>query len=202
MVQDKKKDCPKCLGAGWVKAEKSVRHGFIGLMYPTREAWLGRLRPHLHDVALMAGQVHVQDFDGYPWLENVQRLAANYRRIAVFLNLPTLSQLLVTKVYEVMACGTFLMTPFIEDDGEPNCDQFVHGQHLAYYRQGDFPRIRDLAFRFGREDEAREEIARAGCVEVLKKHSLTARMEKVLEVMGERKKQVESVKEIAECVQP
>jgi hypothetical protein len=88
---------------------------FIGLMYPKRVEFLNCLAPHLGDIPLRIGNVQVQDLSGIRIRETAGLYAANLRSIRIFVNLPTLSQLAVTKVYEVQACGAFLITPAIAE---------------------------------------------------------------------------------------
>lgn len=88
---------------------------FIGLVYPKRAEFLRRLAPYLKGMDLRIGNVQVQDLSGIRVRETVHLYAENLRRIKVFVNLPTLSQLAVTKVYEVLASGTFLITPAIAE---------------------------------------------------------------------------------------
>src|SRR5262249_50935863 len=71
--------------------------GFIGLMYPKRQAFLKELEPHLkrNGLKLVHGNVQVLDVDGVNPRKTAELYAANIRRMKVFLNLPTLSQLAV-----------------------------------------------------------------------------------------------------------
>src|SRR5580698_6188037 len=90
---------------------------FIGLLYDKRKAYLHALTRH-RTPPIMCGNVQVIDMDGFQFEESARRLASDYRRIKLFLNLPALSRLLVTKLYEVMACGTFIATPELNtEDG-------------------------------------------------------------------------------------
>jgi len=61
------------------------------------------------------GNIQVHDLGGVRVRETALLYADNLRQIKVFVNLPTLSQLAVTKVYEALACGTFLITPAITE---------------------------------------------------------------------------------------
>ena len=60
--------------------------------------------------------------------------AEAYASTQVFVNLPAWSRLLVTKVTEVMACGTMLVTPAMDHPSAlGNMAQFEDGRHLVYY---------------------------------------------------------------------
>ncbi len=174
--------CPECAGVGHVPTKKTVNIGFIGLMYGPRADYAAKLAQHLHDVIIVAGKVQVVDLDGYPFEENAHRLAANYRRIKVFFNFPAMSQLLVTKVYEIMACGTMLVTPYVTGAGEHNLDVFEHTKHLVYYDPNNLAFINQVLREFQERDTDREFMALRGMREVHEKHSLRLRLEQMLQV--------------------
>ena len=178
----KKIICPECAGVGHVPTKKTVNIGFIGLMYGPRADYAAKLAQHLHDVIIVAGKVQVADLDGYPFEENAHRLAANYRRIKVFFNFPAMSQLLVTKVYEIMACGTMLVTPYVTGAGEHNLDVFEHTKHLVYYDPNNLAFINQVLREFQERDTDREFMALRGMREVHEKHSLRLRLEQMLQV--------------------
>jgi hypothetical protein len=91
---------------------KTIDAAFIGLLYPKRQAFLKELRAQ--GVDLVTGNVQVLEIDGVNPRKTAELYAENIRKIKVFVNLPTLSQLAVTKIYEVLACGTPVLTPKIE----------------------------------------------------------------------------------------
>lgn len=97
----------------WESPEKSVDAAFIGLLYPKRQAFLAELKKH--GVNLVTGNVQVLELGGINPRKTAELYAENIRKIKVFVNLPTLSQLAVTKIYEVLACGTMLLTPEVAD---------------------------------------------------------------------------------------
>lgn len=177
------RECPQCLGAGFTKNEKSIQAGFIGLLYPKRIAFLNNLAEHMkrgRDPALQIGRVQIMDIEGTPYEETARRLAANYRRIAVFLNMPHYSELMVTKVTEIMASGTFVMTPILSGPAERNCEPFKHGEHLVYYKPSNYPFLAQTMREFWEREELREKIALSGMMLVRERHSLKARVEDVL----------------------
>lgn len=107
-----------CMGceqfpANWPHTcKRDIDLAFIGLMYPKRQEFLAKLQPELdkHGLKLTIGNCMVQDIHGINIRKSAELYADTLRRIKVFLNLPSLSQLVVTKVYEVMACGALLVT--------------------------------------------------------------------------------------------
>lgn len=175
--------CDECYGSGFAAPHKDIPVGFIGLIYGKRKEYLIQLLRHLR-VPLHLGKVQVEDIDGVNLDDTVLRLAYNYCRCQIFLNLPSLSRLLVTKVLEVMACGTLLVTPVLDKEGEANMALFEHTKHLIYYKPTNMPFINQLL----REQLARPEqcavIGLAGMAEVRKNHNLTLRMEQIFSTMG------------------
>jgi hypothetical protein len=102
-------------------APKSIDAAFIGLLYPKRLAFLKELKAQ--GVNLVTGNVQVLELGGVNPRKTAELYAENIRKIKVFVNLPTLSQLAVTKIYEVAACSTPILTPEVSDmrnlDGLP-----------------------------------------------------------------------------------
>jgi Glycosyl transferases group 1 len=162
---------------------------FIGWIYEKRGRFLKALSQH--DIPpIRAGSVDIRDLGGYQAEESTRRMADNIRHVGVFFNMPALSQLLVSKVYEVMACGTFLLTPLLSQDRgiSNNTKLFESGRHLVYYRSSNLPYVAQLLREWssaGKEEE-REKIAATGCQEVHANHSLEKRLEVILEKCGVR----------------
>ena len=169
--------------------DKTWPVAFIGLRYEKRERFLSALSQH-NIPPIRIGNVVVKDLAGTDPNENVQRLASNYRRVGVFFNLPAMSRLLVTKIYEVMACGTFCMTPMLSDDkgANQNMKQFHDRKHLVYYRSANLVEVARGLREWSSEESTmfRESIAAAGCKEVHEKHNLKVRLETILEKLGVR----------------
>jgi spore maturation protein CgeB len=176
--------CGRCRGEGaeGEPEDRDIALGFVGSMYPKRAHYVKALSNHLKGIPLI-GSVIVEDIDGVQYRETAERLATNYRRIKIFLNLPSESRLLVSKVYEVMACGTFLMTPGLNQDAQENMGQFVDGRDIVFYKPSNLPYLAQMINEFVSNDAKRDAIAAAGYKEVRENHSLVKRMEKVLEVM-------------------
>jgi hypothetical protein len=102
--------------------EMAIEVGFIGLMYPKRARFVNELAPHLGDIKIayrtscqsergLIPAIGVWDFDGLNVRRSMQLLAETYRRIKVFVTFPSLSNVLVAKVLESLACGCLLVAP-------------------------------------------------------------------------------------------
>lgn len=179
--------CTACYGSGFADNLPDLGVGFIGGIYPKRQFFLQSFLKHCK-VPLHIGSVIVQDMDGINAHETALRLARNYRRCKVFLNFPSLSRLLVTKVIEVMACGTMLMTPMLDGDAACNMDVFESPKHLIYYAPKHLGFLNQTLQNLLEHEADRKRIALAGMAEVRKNHSLRSRLETMLEVMGVEKK--------------
>lgn len=101
---------------------KDIGVAFIGLMYPKRARFVQELMPHLGDIKIdfrygcnsdrgIVPAIAVYDFEGMNIRKSMQLLAETYRRIKVFVTFPSLSNVLVAKVLESMACGCRLVAP-------------------------------------------------------------------------------------------
>jgi hypothetical protein len=171
--------------SGTWNLSKDFDVAFIGLLYDKRKGYLHALSRHKIP-PIRCGSVQVIDMDGFQFEESARRLASNYRRIRLFFNLPAMSRLLVTKVTEVMACGTFLVTPGLntEDGSARNMDPFKSGEHLVYYRPSHPGGTAQLLNDYLGAPESREKIAAAGCAEVRAKHTLDIRLNEILAKLG------------------
>ena len=102
---------------------------FLGTMYQKRAEYVGRIGYPL---------VRMQSVSSPNVRTSFDLLADAYCSTKIFVNLPALSRLLVTKVTEVMACGTFLLTPRLDHHSAyRNMEPFEHGKHLVYYNPDD-----------------------------------------------------------------
>ena len=160
---------------------------FIGLIYEKRARFLNALKQHpIPPIGLK--KVHIEDVYGYQHEESMRRYAEGIRCIKVFLNLPALSRLLVTKVFEVMACGTMLMTPALPGEGgvSRNMLGFETFQHLIYYRSANLPALAKMLREYSSDEFVlkRLAIAQAGMREVHAKHRLDQRLSDILVRMG------------------
>lgn len=163
--------------------DKNFDVAFLGMVYQKRAVFLNALRHHKIPPIRNAMCV-IQDIRGYDWEGSMRLLAANTREIKVFFNLPSLSRLLVAKVFETMACGTFIMTPELPDDrgADKNMLLFKDKEHLAYYRSSHLGLVAQMLNEWisPEKDAERARIAEAGCREVHEKHSLKIRLEALL----------------------
>lgn len=174
--------CKFCLGTRTEPSPKDIEVGFVGMMYPKRTQFVQHLSEHMRagrDPWLVIGNVQIMDMDGPSWTDQANRLAWNYRRCKVFFNFPAYSELLVSKVAEVMACGTFILTPMLEGAAEPNC-VFQHAKELAYYRPQNLPFLVQTMREFAERDDSRERIAAAGMAKVHEKYSLKVQIPEIL----------------------
>lgn len=135
--------------------ERDIDVAFIGLMYPKRARFLEELKPHLGDIKIdiraamqsergLLPAIAVYDFEGLNIRRSMQLLAETYRRIKVFVTFPSVSNVLVAKVLESMACGCTLVAPkqppnvldYFSYDGTYDCAQKIrmalkHGQPMG-----------------------------------------------------------------------
>ena len=152
----------------------AIRHeaAFLGSLYPKRVEFLERLGMPLDRMAPVADPDPIRSF---------ALLAEAYRSTRIFVNLPAYSRLLVTKVPEVMACGTLLLTPAMDHPSAlANMAQFEDGRHLVYYPPDRPEVLAGLIAHYRHAAAERAAIAAAGRAEVVRAHSLRARLERLL----------------------
>lgn len=150
---------------------KEFDAAFIGLMYPKRTQFMQALRPCLGEIEILHCNIQVTDLGGMRVRDTAALYADNLRRIKIFVNLPTLCQLAVTKVYEVLACGTFLITPAIAEHRN-----FDNLQAHFYLPNRPDQLAESIRFCLEREEE-RNEAARQCCEQVHRLHRLELRCE-------------------------
>jgi hypothetical protein len=90
---------------------RTIDCAFIGTMYDKRIQFLETVKPYIGNVQIRIGNSLVQDLDGINLERSVHLLADEYRRIKILVNLPTLSNVLVSKVLEAAASGCLVLTP-------------------------------------------------------------------------------------------
>jgi glycosyltransferase involved in cell wall biosynthesis len=168
--------------AGGHETDKKYNLGFIGSLYQSRKNYLEKLSAGAgDDLSFNLGQVFVQDLSGVLPKESTLLLAENYRQIKVFFCLPPISRLIIEKVFEVMACGTFVMYPKLPGAAAENLSIFEHGKEIVYYEPGYMAdNIKQIRYYLAHEDE-REHIAAAGCKKVHELYRLDKMLEKMLE---------------------
>ena len=150
---------------------------FIGYLYPKRREFLDRVLPHLNGINLICGNVQVQDLDGVNLRMTAALYADTLRKIKVFVNFPSLTEVLVTKVTEAQACGTFLVTPTMHHQRNNEGIQ-------ARFYDPEKPETLAEGIRMALEHEQeREQAARLCCEQVHRLHKLEYRCEVLLEAM-------------------
>jgi hypothetical protein len=135
---------------------------FIGSMYPTRQKYLETLAKYGSDINFHVGQVSVNDLSGMKEPESTHLLAQNYRQTRIFFCLPPLSNILVSKLFDVMSCGTFVMYPKLPGEAAVNMEVFQDKVHLAYYEPGYMIENLNQIRYYLENDKEREQIARDG----------------------------------------
>lgn len=137
---------------------------FLGSIYPKRAEYIQRIGFAIDIIP----PVHAE----HP-VESFHRLAQAYNSTKVFVNMPAYSRLLVTKVTEVMACGTMLVQPALDHpSGVRNMEQFVNGKHLVYYDQNRPDELAEILKYYLHHPEERDVIAAAGLAEVRRAHTM------------------------------
>ena len=134
---------------------------FVGSAHPERVKLYERLRQSFH--VTWRSVYHEQ-------------MVQAINRARIVINLPIggfKSGNIPNRIFEVLACGTLLLTNELPDDSE----LFLGGKHLIYYNEKN---IEDLIAYFLEHEEEREEIAEAGRKEVLDKHTVVHRVERIL----------------------
>lgn len=165
--------------------DKKYGLGFIGQLYNKREKYAQLLLPYLDKgTTFSCGPVIITDLSGTP-AEGYERLqtellAKNFQQIKVFFVLPPLAQLQVSKIFEVMSCGTFVIAPRLEGAGRKNLSLFQEGKHLVYYQQGDFVGNAKQIMYWLKHDDEREAIARQGAQHMKETHTLEMMLNKIL----------------------
>jgi hypothetical protein len=151
---------------------KSVEVGFIGNIYPKRAEYC-------RNIAFPITRVQPLD-DRNPQI-SYECLAQAYSGIRIFVNLPAYSRLLVTKVSEVMACRTMLITPLLDHPSAVgNMSLFEDGKHLVYYDPADPKGLGEKIAYYQAHPDHVDQIAEAGHREILRAHTLVHRLEKIL----------------------
>lgn len=172
---------------------------FIGSMYPLRVQYLEKLGPHVRsDLTFMCGPVAVQDLGGINLTESTQLLAREYRRIKVFFCLPGMARMILAKVFDVMACGTFVMVPKLYGSAKDNLDIFEDGQHVVYYDVGQMVKNAEQIHYWVDHDDERERIANAGCDRIFESFTIERMLTRILEPANLGKRPIHKFEEVFE----
>jgi hypothetical protein len=158
---------------------KEFEVAFIGLVYPKRAEFLQKLVPHLKGINLVRGNVQVLDLGGVRVRETAALYVDNLRRIKVFVNLPSLTEVAVTKIYEAQACGTFVITPSLPDIRN------LQGVQAHFYDPAKPEKLAE-SIRYCLEHEAERVEATRQCCEHVHSHDrLETRCEVLLDALKE-----------------
>ena len=159
-------------------AEKKYEAAFLGSLYPKRLEFLSKLLPLLPEVDFRANGVTVRDLGGECQREWAELLVKNIRQIKVHVALPSNNaSIMVSRPFETMACGTFLLTYHTRNN------PFHDGVHCRIYDPEKPQELADLIRYYLAHEDEREAIARAGCEEVRRNHSLRDRLAEVLDAV-------------------
>ena len=153
---------------------------FLGQLYPKRMEYIE---------ATGLSLTHVRAGDDPSPRRSAELLTEAYCAISIFLSLPSYSRLLVTKVSEVMACRTMLITPTIDHPTAlRNMDTFKDGRHLVYYRPDRPDELREIVNYYNTHPRERDEIAEEGWRETVKNHGLASKIHIILEDVNRLRK--------------
>jgi len=145
---------------------------FLGSLYAKRADYVRRINANI---------VHIQSVDDPDKRRSAELLAYACSTPKIFVNLPSLSRLMVTKVTEVIACGTFLLTPKIDHPSAlQNMELFVDRRHLVYYDPERPEEIGPLIAHYLAHEDERNAIAATGLAEVQARHTFLQRVQRIL----------------------
>jgi Glycosyl transferases group 1 len=161
--------------------EKLYDLAFIGTPYDKRRKYLEKLVAHVdNSYVFRIANVVVQDLSGIRERESTLLLAENYRQVKLFFCLPPMSNLLVEKIFDVMACDTMVMYPRLQGEAEKNLIAFEDEKHILYYDIGFFSNNGKQVNYYLNHPEEMERIARAGGERVRSKYTLEQMLQSML----------------------
>ncbi len=83
------------------------------------------------------------------------------------------------RVYETLGRGGFLIHPYVQGMDR----QFTDGQHLAFYKYGEFDQLRETIDYYLEHDDQREQMRRAGHEHVKLNHTYRQRWQCILDTI-------------------
>jgi spore maturation protein CgeB len=162
--------------------DKPYPIGFVGTLYEKRKAYIDKLAPHVgRDISFYIGNVWVQDVPGLHEKDTFARLAMNYAKFKIFFCLPPKSNLIVEKVFDVMACDTMVMFPRLSGEAAENLKTFKDEEHIVYYDYGFFANNGKQIRYYLDHPEEIDRIAQAGGKYVRENHTLEQMMQALLD---------------------
>lgn len=167
---------PAAPGSGGALNEKRYDAGFVGSIYPKRAAFLSQLLPLLDGVDFRTGYVVARDLSGELPALWTRLLVENIRQMGIHVALPSNNvHMTVSRPFETLACGTFLLTYRTQDNF------FTDGEHCRFYDPERPEELAELIRYYVGHPEEREEIARAGCLNVRAAFSREKKLSELLE---------------------
>lgn len=153
---------------------------FLGTMYQKRLGYIESVGFPIQHVRAPV----MRHTDGRYDIDNGTKcLREVYNQIKVFVNLPAYSRLMTTKVFEVMACGVFLLTPHLDHPSAIENEHMFDDEHdLVFYDPNNPTQLGNLIRYYLENEDVRQEIARQGMQYVRQEFSLENRMKKILEL--------------------
>lgn len=160
---------------------KPIEVGFTGLLYEKRAKFLGTLIPYVGDLEIRFGNIQLlgADSDTHLFKRQTEILAQNYCAMEILLNLPSMSNVLVMKVIEAMACGTFVLTPEMPSLLHEKLG-FKDGKDLVFYQESKPKEVSDMLHYFLNHDDEREQIVKQGCKFVKENFRMEKRVEEII----------------------
>jgi len=160
--------------------EKKYEAAFVGSLYTKRVEFLTKLLPLLPDVDFRANGVAVRDLGGECQREWAELLAKNIRQIKIHVALPSNNMtMMVARPFETLSRGTFLLTYNTQDN------PFRDGVHCRIYDPAKPQELADMIRYYIAHEDEREAIARAGCEEVRKNHSIRQCLAEIVDLATE-----------------
>ncbi len=142
---------------------------FVGALYKDRKRILNALAKHfkMNDYTVNSNQLSLEDITQIHLSSKI-----------VFNKLPLGYEDYNLRVFDVLCCGSLLLTDIPQKHREP---LFRHGEHLASYKPED--NIVSIIKYYLNNDREREEISRKGREFVLEKHTYEHRVKTVFETI-------------------
>jgi glycosyltransferase involved in cell wall biosynthesis len=146
---------------------------FVGTLYPKRTEFLNRLAPHL-DGPFVVGDVHAHDIGGECQELWTQLYVRSLRQIQVHVALPSNNPMPVSRPFETLACGTFL----IESSRLP--EPLEDRVHYRLYDAADPTNLAELIRYYLVHERERQAMAREGCALVRREFAAERMWQEVL----------------------